>query len=110
MGISAVKWKPYFPSKEKLCNVVNSTPWHISFASVDISAKNCFNVLFQKIKNKWRNENLQILDLHWWKAMCKSESTQKPLEDVMGNLSPFILNKMLVVVFMYNAFGQKLWH
>ena len=50
MGISAVKWKPYFPSKEKLCNVVNSTPWHISFASVDISAKNCFNVLFQKLK------------------------------------------------------------
>ena len=53
---------------------------------------------------------MQILDLHRWKAMCKSESTQKPLEDVMGNLSPFILNKMLVVVFMYNAFGQKLWH
>ena len=50
MGISAVKWKPYFPSKEKLCNVVNSTPWHISFASVDISAKNFFNVLFQKLK------------------------------------------------------------
>ena len=42
--------RPYFPSKEKLCNVVSSTPWHISFASVDISAKNCFNVLFQKLK------------------------------------------------------------
>ena len=53
---------------------------------------------------------MKILDLHWWKAMCKSERTQKPLEDVMGNLSPFILNEMLVVVFMYIAFGQKLWH
>ena len=41
--------------------------------------------------------------------MCKSERTQKPLEDVMGNLSPFISNKMLVV-YMYIAFGQKLWH
>ena len=105
MGISAVKWKPYFPSKEKLCNVVNSTPWHISFASVDISAKNCFNVLFQKLKT-----NGETKICKYWICIGGKPCAQKPLEDVMGNLSPFILNKMLVVVFMYNAFGQKLWH
>ena len=42
-------------------------------------------------------ENLQILDLQLWKAMCTSKRTQRPLRDVMGSRSPFISTKMLVI-------------
>ena len=59
---------------------------------------------------KWKKENLQILDLQSWKAMCISKRTQRPLEDMMGSLSPFISTKMLVVVDMWITFGTKLWH
>ena len=55
---------------------------------------------FQKLKTNDKKENLQILDLWLWKAMCISKRNQRPLEDVMGSLSHFISTKKLVVMYM----------
>ena len=55
-------------------------------------------------KRKFANIGFSIVEL----AMCTSKRTQRPLEDMMGSLSPFISTKMLVVIDMWIAFGLKL--
>ena len=38
----------------------------------------------------------------------KENPLRRPLEDMMGSLSPFISTKMLVVIDMWITFGTKL--
>ena len=108
MGITAVKWKPNFLNEVKLCGICSNPLHGINHLQVLIYLQSIVQCFVSKIKNKWKKENLKILDLQSWKAMCTSKRTQRPLQDVMGSLSPLISTKMLVVVYSLIAFGQKL--
>ena len=63
---------------ETLGHLVKSTPWYISFAIIDISAKYCLPFYF-KIENKWKKENLQIDYICDHGKLCAHQSESKGL-------------------------------
>ena len=77
MGILVVKWKLNFLSKEKLCDMWSNPLPGIYHLQVLMYLRRIVLMSYSvsKNENKWEKENLQILDLQWWKAMYKSERT-----------------------------------
>ena len=89
--------------------LVKSTPWHIQYhLQVWIYFKVLFTNLFQKLKTNGKGKICKYWICDHEKSMYTLKRTQfRPLQDVIGSLSPFISTKILVVI--YRTLGLYVW-
>ena len=92
---------------ETLGHLVKSTPWHISFASIDISAKYCLPFYFKKIENKWKKENLQIDYICDHGKLCAHQSESKGLYKMWWAVSLYFHLSLSVFTVILLPLGFK---
>ena len=91
---------------ETLGHLVKSTPWYISFAIIDISAKYCLPFYF-KIENKWKKENLQIDYICDHGKLCAHQSESKGLYKMWWAVSLYFHLSLSVFTVILLPLGFK---